>query len=98
MLGSALLCVGRASKKPGVIHFWCRIQVELLDWNRWKSRVELVTVMFDYLKVFHNRQRHHSALGIMSPIEFEVRPMPTKAAGVQSFNSTKFGASRIRRG
>ena len=60
--------------------FWSRMQVELLDRKRWKTRVELATAMFDYIEVFHNRQRRHSALGMMSPIEFEVRRTPTTAA------------------
>ena len=28
--------------------------------------------MFDYSEVFHNRQRRHSALGMLSPVEFEL--------------------------
>ena len=31
------------------------------------------------LEVFHNRQRRHSALGMLSPIEFETR-QPTTVA------------------
>ncbi|ORI25477.1 hypothetical protein BJI47_02135 [Rhodococcus sp. 1168] len=27
--------------------------------------------MFEYLEIFHNRQRRHSALGMLTPIEFE---------------------------
>ena len=56
------------------------MQVGLLDRKRWKTRVELATAMFDYIEVFHNRQRRHSALGMMSPIEFEARRTPTTAA------------------
>ncbi|HEX8859596.1 MAG TPA: IS3 family transposase, partial [Actinomycetes bacterium] len=26
---------------------------------------------FEYLEIFHNRQRRHSRLGMLSPIEFE---------------------------
>jgi putative transposase len=51
--------------------FWSRMQVELLDRCRWKTRVELANAIFEYLEVFHNRQRRHSALGMLTPIGFE---------------------------
>ena len=40
---------------------------------------EVANAIFDYLEVFHNRQRRHSALGMLSPIEFETR-QPTTVA------------------
>jgi transposase InsO family protein len=51
--------------------FWSRMQVELLDQQRWHTRIELANAIFDYLEVFHNRQRRHSSLGMLTPIEFE---------------------------
>jgi Integrase core domain len=35
------------------------------------TRVELANAIFDYLEIFHNRKRRHSALGMRTPIEFE---------------------------
>lgn len=36
--------------------------------------------MFEYLEVFDNRQRRHSALGMLTPIEYETpRPEPSIA-------------------
>ena len=49
--------------------FWSRMQVELLDRKRWKTRVELANAIFEYLEIFHNRRRRHSSLGMVSPIE-----------------------------
>jgi putative transposase len=51
--------------------FWSRMQVELLDRRRWTTRVELANAIFEYLEVFHNRQRRHSSLGMLTPIQFE---------------------------
>jgi putative transposase len=51
--------------------FWARMQVELLDRHRWRTRVELANAIFDYLEIFHNRQRRHTSLGMLTPIEFE---------------------------
>jgi putative transposase len=47
------------------------MQTELLDRRRWKTRVELANAIFEYLEIFHNRQRRHSALGWRTPVEFE---------------------------
>jgi putative transposase len=51
--------------------FWSRMQVELLDRRRWKTRLELANAIFEYLEIWHNRQRRHSRLGMLTPIEFE---------------------------
>ncbi len=56
--------------------FWARVQVELLNRRRWRTRLELSTALFEYLEIFHNRQRRHSALGMLSPVEFELRTRP----------------------
>jgi len=61
--------------------FWSRMQVELLDRKRWSTRVELANALFEYLEIFHNRQRRHSSLGMLTPVEFEARRRePTTAA------------------
>ena len=53
--------------------FWARMQVELLNRKRWNTRLELANAIFEYLENFHNRQRRHSSLGMLSPIEYERR-------------------------
>ena len=60
--------------------FWSRMQVELLDRKRWHTRLELANAIFEYLEIFHNRQRRHSALGMLTPCEFEAAYQPTTAA------------------
>lgn len=54
--------------------FWSSMQIELLNRRRWKTRVELANAIFDYIEIFHNRQRRHSALGYRTPTEFENLP------------------------
>jgi transposase InsO family protein len=51
--------------------FWGRMQTELLNRKRWRTRIELANAIFEYLEIFHNRQRRHSALGMLTPIEYE---------------------------
>lgn len=63
--------VGDCYDNAMIESFWSRMQVELLDRQRWRTRVELANAIFEYLEIFHNRQRRHSALGMLTPIEFE---------------------------
>lgn len=51
--------------------FWARMQTELLDRQRWRTRVELANAIFEYIEGFYNRRRRHSALDYMSPKQFE---------------------------
>lgn len=53
--------------------FWGRVQTELLNRQRWKTRIELANALFEYLEIFHNRRRRHSSLGMLTPIEYELR-------------------------
>jgi putative transposase len=61
--------VGDCYDNAVIESFWSRMQVELLDRQRWRTRVELANAIFEYLEIFHNRQRRHSALGMLTPIE-----------------------------
>ncbi len=73
--------VGDAFDNALMEAFWARLQTELLNRKTWKTRIELSTALFDYLEIFHNRNRRHSALGMLTPIEFEkVRDQTAKAA------------------
>jgi putative transposase len=49
------------------------MQTELLNRQRWRTRVELANAIFEYIEGFHNRRRRHSALGYASPLEFETQ-------------------------
>ena len=63
--------VGDCYDNSMIESFWSRMQVELLDRKRWRTRLELANAIFEYIEIFHNRQRRHSAIGMLSPIEFE---------------------------
>ena len=65
--------VGSCFDNAMIESFWSRMQVELLDRQSWRTRVELANAIFEYLEIFHNRQRRHSRLGMLSPVEFETR-------------------------
>jgi putative transposase len=63
--------IGDAYDNAVIESFWARMQTELLDRRRWTTRIELANAIFEYLEIFHNRQRRHSALGWRTPVEFE---------------------------
>lgn len=62
--------VGTAADNAMMESFWGRMQVELFNRRRWKTRIELAAGIHDYLQ-FHNTRRRHSALGMRTPSEIE---------------------------
>jgi putative transposase len=63
--------VGDAFDNAMMESFWSKLQTELLDRKKWNTRVELANEIFQYLEIFHNRQRRHSKLGYLTPVEYE---------------------------
>jgi putative transposase len=63
--------VGAPFDNAMVEAFWARMQVELLNRRRRKTRVELATAIHDYIEIWHNTRRRHSALQMLTPTEFE---------------------------
>ena len=51
--------------------FWGTLKEECVGQYIFQSRKEAKTALFDYIKVFYNRKRRHSALGYLSPVDFE---------------------------
>jgi len=73
--------IGDCFDNAVVESFWARMQVELLNRRRWRTRVELANAIFEHLEIFHNRQRRHSSLAMRTPIEFEkMHSRPSEAA------------------
>ena len=70
-LAPSMGTVGDAFDNAMIESFWARLQTELLDRKKWKTRLELTAALFDYLEIFHNRTRRHSCLGMLTPIEYE---------------------------
>lgn len=78
-LVQSLGTVGDAYDNAMVESLWGRMQSELLNTKKWSTRLELSTAMFDWIEGFYNRTRRHSALGNISPIEFERRHRQLKS-------------------
>ena len=51
--------------------FWGTLKAELLASRTFATRTEARLAIFEYVEVFYNRVRLHSALGYLSPVDFE---------------------------
>jgi len=51
--------------------FFKTIKVELTRGMKFKTREEARSAIFEYIEIFYNRRRLHSALGYQSPVEYE---------------------------
>lgn len=53
--------------------FFASLETELIDRCSWRTRADARLAVFDYIEAFYNTHRRHSALGYLSPAEFERR-------------------------
>ncbi len=53
--------------------FFATLECELLARQMFRTQLEARSALFEYIEVFYNRQRRHSALGYLSPESFERR-------------------------
>ena len=51
--------------------FFATLKRELVVFENFLTRKEAKAKIFEYIEVFYNRQRRHSTLGYLSPVEFE---------------------------
>jgi hypothetical protein len=94
--------VGSAFDNALMESFWGRMQVELLNRRKWKTRIELATAIHDYIELWHNPRRRHSALKMRTPDEVETAWLQANAAttvtGPELQTRAAAGASaRLRR-
>lgn len=60
--------------------FFATLECKLLARHPFPTQLVARTAIFEYLEVFYNRQRRHSALGYLSPVAYEPRYATTTAA------------------
>jgi putative transposase len=65
--------VGDAYDNAMAESFFASLETELIDRSSWRTRAEAKLAVFDYIEAFYNPRRRHSALGQVSPAEFERR-------------------------
>jgi putative transposase len=53
--------------------FFATLETELLMRHTFETRLAARSALFDFIEAFYNSHRRHSALGYLSPAEFERR-------------------------
>lgn len=53
--------------------FFATLRRELLDRHEWATKTAARLAIFEYIEVWYNRQRRHSALDYLSPWQYEQR-------------------------
>ncbi len=60
--------------------FFGTLQRELLDRRPWQTRKELASAIFEWIEAWYNPRRRHTALGCLSPIDYERLYTPAATA------------------
>jgi transposase InsO family protein len=60
--------------------FFATLKTELVDQIQWSIRAQARSAIFEYIELFFNRRRRHSALGYLCPNQFELRHHESIAA------------------
>ena len=55
--------------------FFATFKLELVAEARWATRAQALAAIAEYIEQWYNRQRRHSSLGYLSPVEYELRQM-----------------------
>ena len=60
--------------------FFATIKGEMIDHEEYETRAGAIAAIDDYIDGFYNTRRRHSAIGYVSPIEFEMMSMRREVA------------------
>ncbi len=60
--------------------FWGTIKRELIDRYIWKTKQQAMQAVRQWIADFYNRKRRHSAIGYLSPVDYEITTRLQQAA------------------
>lgn len=72
-IASSMTAAGNCYDNAAMESFWSTLKTEMVYRRRLESRRDTRLALFNYIEVFYNRKRLHSALGYRSPEQFESR-------------------------
>jgi putative transposase len=67
----SMSAAGNCYDNAAMESFFSTLKTELIHRQQWLTHAEVNLALFDYLEIFYNRQRLHSALDYQSPVAFE---------------------------
>ena len=73
---------GNCLDNASVESFFGTLKTERVRRRRYRTRSEAKRDLFEYIEVWYNRKRLHSALGYVSPVEFEAQHFDAETASV----------------
>ena len=92
--------VGDAYDNAMAESFFATLECELIDRRSWPSKTEARMALFTYIEGWYNPRRRHSAIGQMSPANFESKhihrnrtPPPRGAHGLPTVGACVAGAT-----
>ncbi|WP_415531951.1 IS3 family transposase, partial [Corynebacterium propinquum] len=53
--------------------FWSTLKTEFYDRRKWRTRDEAGKAVARWIEIVYNRRRRHSAIGMVSPVDFEAQ-------------------------
>ena len=69
--GSSMSSTGNCYDNAPAESFFDTLKNEWVDHHYYITRLAKISI-FDYIEVFYNRQRRHSSLDYVSPVDFEL--------------------------
>ena len=72
--------VGSALDNAMMESFFGTLQRELLDRQRWTTRAELASAIFEWIEAWYNPHRRHTSIGNISPVDYERLPIAAVGA------------------
>lgn len=67
----SMSCKGDCYDNAVVESFFATLEWELITDADWPTRATARSAIFEYIEVWYNRQRRHSTLGYVSPVDYE---------------------------
>jgi putative transposase len=72
-LTASMSRAGNCYDNAAMESFWGKLKTELVYRQHFATRQQARLAIFEYVEVFYNRVRLHSALGFKSPVDFELQ-------------------------
>jgi len=70
-LTPSMSAAGHCYDNAAMESFWSTLKTELIHRRDFQDLQQAKSALFEYIEIFYNRKRLHSALGYKSPVDFE---------------------------